>query len=88
MAVLEKKADKYYKNIGINVISTLGVSCNSKLRVGVRHWTPSVWMQDKVSVSQEREDRLTWALGSPRASATEYTWTEDNWNVLIGTKDS
>jgi len=42
MEVLEKKEDKYDKNIGINVISTLGVSCNSKLRVGVRHWTPLV----------------------------------------------
>ena len=42
MEVLEKKEEKYDKNIGINVISTLGVSCNSKLRVGFRHWTPLV----------------------------------------------
>ena len=42
MEVLEKKEEKYDKNIGINVISTLGVACNSKLRVGFRHWTPLV----------------------------------------------
>ena len=42
MEVLEKKEKKYNQNIGVNIISTLGVSCNSKLRVGVRHWTPLV----------------------------------------------